>query len=75
MTAGDTHPLTGRPLFRGELMGHQTCVPYCVWEPLGAGQEVAHRFDDEDLAMQCAVHLGRTVERADEVYNPLTPRV
>jgi len=56
-----THPLTNAPLFRGERVNGEPARFY-VWEPIGAGQEVCHRFDDEYLATQCAVRLGTTVE-------------
>lgn len=59
------HPLTRRPLFRGELLNREPASFY-VWEPLGGGQEVCHRFDDEFLALHCALALGTTVETNEE---------
>lgn len=64
-----THPLTGRPLYRGELVNREP-ARYYVWEPIGGGTEVCHRFDDEFLALHCALDLGTTVE-TDEANTPV----
>lgn len=50
------------PVFRGQLTSPDVCGRFIVAEPMGDGSAIFRRFDDEDLAMQCAVRLGSQVE-------------
>lgn len=49
------------PQFRGQLpVG--TAGAFSVWERFKDGSAIIRNFDDEFLAVQCAVALGTTIE-------------